>query len=104
MNLAIRLVILSFFMLILTLSCKKKQEKQNSIKNTTSTLSNLSESKKIEIVKYYLKNKKKLTEENFHKIIFLNDNYDNVKVIYYKDKDAFFTFKFSEALQFNNNK
>ena len=64
------------------------------------TSNELSEDQKREIVKYYLINGRKLAEKDFHEIIFLNDFVDGVKVIHYKGKDAFFGFKFSEALAF----
>ncbi len=94
-------------LVILLSSCKNNQEikKQDNTKQTI-IKKKLSDSKKTEIVEYYLINKRKLAKKDFYKIVFLNDNIDNVKVIHYKGRDSFFTFRFSEALQFYklNNK
>ncbi|WP_188463214.1 hypothetical protein [Bizionia arctica] len=62
----------------------------------------LTEKERIEIVTYYLINERKLDKKDFHEIIFLNDIADGVNVIHYEGKDAFFSFKFSEALKFYN--
>ncbi len=88
---------------LLVFNCKD-ESKKDTLKNETKTetIKQLSEAKKTEIVKYYLINERKLTEKDFHEIIFLNDAVDGVKVIHYEGKDAFFGFKFSKALTFYN--
>ncbi|WP_397363105.1 hypothetical protein [Olleya sp. R77988] len=89
---------------LLVFNCKD-ESKVDSSNDTikTETKSQLTEDKKREIVKYYLINGRKLAEKDFYKIIFLNDAFDGVKVIHYEGKDAFFGFKFSEALKFYND-
>ncbi|WP_336127145.1 hypothetical protein [Mesoflavibacter sp. CH_XMU1422-2] len=88
---------------LLVFNCKDENKSQALEKTTkTETSKPLSKAEKTEIVRYYLINGRKLEEKNFHEIIFLNDAVDGVKVIHYEGKDAFFGFKFSEALQFYN--
>jgi|GEM_PF-5811058 len=78
--------------------------KDNTVKTeTTAQKTQLTEAEKTEIVTYYLINDRKLSENDFHEIIFLNDFVDGVKVIFYEGKDAFFGFKFSEALEYYNS-
>ena len=62
----------------------------------------LSDAEKTAIVKYYLINKRKLSQKDIFKIIFLNDAFDTVKVIHYEGRDSFFTFKFSLAYNYYN--
>jgi len=89
---------------IMFFSCKNNVENKEKPSIKIETSKSFSEGKKTEIVTYYLINGRKLPKKDFHKIIFLNDNLDNVKIINYEGKDAFFTFKFSEALKFYNTK
>lgn len=88
---------------LLLFSCKNESNTQK-IEDapTTETVKTLTEAEKTEIVKYYLINERQLAEKDFYKIIFLNDAVDGVKVIHYEGRDAFFGFKFSNALAFYN--
>ena len=85
---------------LLVFNCKNNTQ---ALETETETVKTLTEAEKTEIVKYYLINGRQLAEKDFYKIIFLNDVVDGVKVIHYEGKDAFFGFKFSEALTFYNN-
>ncbi|RLJ69133.1 hypothetical protein CLV86_0527 [Lacinutrix venerupis] len=88
---------------LIVFNCKDEKKPQALEKTTkTETSKPLSKAEKTEIVRYYLINGRKLQEKDFHEIIFLNDVVDGVKVIHYEGKDAFFSFKFSEALKFYN--
>ena len=89
---------------LLVFNCKNESKVEDSENVTKIGISKkLTEEEKTEIVKYYLINGRQLAEKDFHEIIFLNDVVDGVKVIHYEGKDAFFGFKFSEALTFYNN-
>ncbi len=97
------------FFALLFIQCNQTTVKKKDNKvETTQVVTNISTAQKTEMVTYYLLNGKKLAKKDFYKIIFLNDNTDNVKVIHYKDKASFFTFPFSKALKFykthKNNK
>ena len=97
----IQLKYLVFCLGLLVFNCKEESKNPDTVRSTEIT-KQLTEAEKTEIVKYYLINGKKLAEKDFHKIIFLNDAFDGVKVIHYEGRDAFFGFKFSEALNFYN--
>ncbi|TYB79720.1 hypothetical protein [Bizionia myxarmorum] len=97
----IKLKYLVFSVTLLLFNCKN--DSNNQVQESSMEMApnkQLSEAEKTEIVTYYLINKRQLEEKDFHKIIFLNDISDSVKVIHYEGKDAFFSFKFSEALSF----
>lgn len=84
-------------------SCKKESKAEvPETTEQTEVKKELTEDQKKEIVKYYLINGRNLPETDFHEIIFLNDAVDGVKVIHYEGRDAFFGFKFSDALNFYN--
>lgn len=85
------------------ISCKEVKANKVKTEVEKETLITFSEEKRKEIVEFYLINDRKLARADFHEIIFLNDVIDNVKVIHYEGKDAFFTFRFSKALQFYNS-
>ena len=88
---------------LLVFNCKNESKVDTSNDTTkTEAKSQLTEDEKREIVKYYLINGRKLAEKDFHEIIFLYDAFDGVKVIHYEGRDAFFSFKFSEAFNFYN--
>jgi len=88
---------------LLIFNCKNESITQSSqSENKTEVTPQLTEDEKTEIVKYYLINGRKLAEKDFYKIIFLNDAIDGVKIIHYEGRDAFFGFKFSEALNYYN--
>lgn len=91
-------------LVLIAFSSCKKESKVKVLESTeqTETIKQLTEADKTEIVRYYLINGRKLPETDFHEIIFLNDAVDGVKVIHYEGRDAFFGFKFSEALTFYN--
>ena len=83
------------------LSCKEESKTQVlDSTSQTEVIKEFSETEKREIVTFYLINGRKLAEKDFHEIIFLKDAIDNVKVIHYEGRDSFFTFQFSEALDF----
>jgi len=88
---------------LLVFNCKNESNTQTlESENITDATPQLTEDEKTEIVKYYLINGRKLADKDFYKIIFLNDAFDGVKVIHYEGRDAFFGFKFSEALNYYN--
>ncbi|EGV42750.1 hypothetical protein BZARG_2527 [Bizionia argentinensis JUB59] len=91
------------FISLLVFNCKNESNKQGVNSNIElEEIEHLSEVEKTKIVSYYLINGRQLREKDFHEIIFLNDISDSVKVIHYEGKDAFFSFKFSKALNFYN--
>ncbi len=98
----------TIFAIFLFIGCKNNSEaKKTEVITTTVAKKVFTDAEKTAIVKYYLINERKLAEKDFFKIIFLNDFNDSVKVINYAGRDSYFTFKFSEALDFytkNNNK
>lgn len=98
----IKLKILMFCLAVLVFNCKKENKTQITEVNNNTEIAQLSEKEKTKIVTYYLINGRQLAEKDFHKIIFLNDEFETVKIIHYKGRSAFFRFKFSEALKFYN--
>ncbi|AUC77037.1 hypothetical protein [Olleya sp. Bg11-27] len=90
---------LVFCLGLLVFNCKEQVAKDEA---TTETTKQLSDVKKMEIVKYYLLHDRKLTEADVHDIKFSGDFLDGVKITMYKEGGPFFGFPFFEALDFYN--
>ena len=89
-----------FCISLLVFNCKDQVAKDEV---NTEVTERLSKAKKMKIVKYYLINDRKLTEDSMYEVAIKETPLgDSVKVILYEAEGPFFGFPFFEALEFYN--